>query len=169
MNEGKLLKKVVLQEIEFDCDILITDPGYVTTSENRSLPNYIKHITNDTLYGDWSCHVWKASDYSECIEENVLGQFCADGGLVTVADWKEVKMHNPEAEKWVKEHDWCATVIKGFKGTVQMVRFDKEYEYGHDWEVDKPYGHRKGDKYKAASLELFGKGNINWIAAQTGL
>lgn len=164
---GKLLNKRVVKEMNFDCDIIITDPCYIRDYD--SVFSGVNYIENGTLYGDWSCHVWKAKDYSECTEENVIGQFCADAGMVIVANYNQLLKVNPEAEKFVNEHPWCATVIKGFKGKIQMIQFDREYTYDEDFEPDTPYGWHKGDKYTDSSLELFGVGNINWIGAQTGL
>lgn len=162
-----LLATKVIKEMNFDCDIIITDPCYIKYGEYY-FPD-VDHIENSTLYGDWSCHVWKAKDYSECTEENVIGQFCADSGMVIVANYNQLLKVNPESETFVNEHPWCATVIKGFKGKVQMIQFDREYTYTDDYEPDNPYGWRKGDTYKDQALELFGIGNINWIGAQTGL
>ena len=168
---GKVLKQKVMQEMKFDGDILITDPCYIEnkiTDQDRRFP-HVRFIANSTVYGDWSCHVWKANDYTECITDNVIGRFCADDGMVIVADYNQIKEYNPEVEQWVKEHRWCATVIKGFKGTVQMIFYEREYVHAYDWEADKTWGHKKGDTYVDRSLELHGKGNINWIGAQTGL
>ena len=163
----RLISKKIAKEKEFDCDIIITDPCYVDYGDRCF--SEVDHIQNNTLYGDWSCHVWKANNISECTDDNVIGQFCADAGMVIVANYDQLKKINPEAEKFADEHPWCATVIKGFKGIVQMVQFEYECEYDFEWEPDKHYGHKIGDKYIDDELQLFGKGNINWIGAQTGL
>ena len=169
MVTSKILSKTVVEEMEFDGDILITDPCYVLDMTGNGVSGSYPRIQHSTLYGDWSCHVWKASEYSECTEDNVIGQFCADGGMVMVADWKAVKQCCPNAEQWVKDHDWCATVIKDFKGTVKMIKIEEQFTYEDDWEPDETWGHKKGDVDTDAYLELFGIGSINWIAAQTGL
>lgn len=166
-TDVKLLGTKVIKEMNFDCDIIITDPCYIRNGD-YSFVN-VDCIINSTLYGDWSCHVWKAKDYSECTEENVIGEFCADSGMVIVANYNQLLKVNTEAEEFVKNHPWCATVIRGFKGKVQMVQFDREYTHLDNCDPDDPFGWRKGDTYKDQSLELFGIGNINWIGAQTGL
>jgi len=162
-----LLATKVIKEMNFDCDIIITDPCYIRNGDYSFIG--VDCIINNTLYGDWSCHVWKASDYKDCVESNVIGEFCADSGMVIVANYNQLLEVNPEAEKFVNEHPWCATVIQGFKGNVQMIQFDREYTHDEDFEPDTPYGWHKGDKYTDSALELFGIGNINWIGAQTGL
>lgn len=168
----KLIKTEVIKQMEFDGDIVITDPCYINDETNDSDRNFlsvkVKNIQNDTLYGDWSCTVWKANNDDECIDDNKIGTFCADSGMVIVADWEQVKKYNSEAEQWVEAHDWCATVIKGFKGIVKMIRFDYEITYNEDWYPESSYGHKKGDTYIDRSLRLYGTGNINWIGAQTG-
>lgn len=164
--DAKLLGTKVVKEMNFDCDIIITDPCYIEYGDYY-FPD-VDYIENNTLYGDWSCHVWKASDYKDCVESNVIGEFCADSGMVIVANYNQLLKVNPEAEEFVKKHPWCATVIRGFKGKVQMIQLDREYAYNDDYESDTPYGWHKGDKYTDSSLELFGIGNINWIGAQTG-
>ena len=167
----RLIKSEVIKQMEFDGDIVITDPCYINDETND--PNWlfssVNHISNNTLYGDWSCTVWKAKDYKECTGDNEIGEFCADSGMVIVADWTQIKKYNPKAEKWVKDHDWCATVIKDFKGVVKMVCFEHEITYEEDWYPDLSYGYKKGDTFVDRTLELFGTGNINWIGAQTGL
>ena len=47
-----------------------------------------------------------------------LGEFCADAGLVAVADLSEVKAYNPDDETFT---DDGATVIKDFDGDVRFV------------------------------------------------
>ena len=41
-------------------------------------------------------------------QQNILGEFCADGGEVAVYYWDNLGEEN---KKWVKEHPWCATII----------------------------------------------------------
>lgn len=163
----------VIKEMEFDCDILITDPCYIIPDDEWRSGYYIlsgiRSIQNSTLYGDWSCTVWKANNSKECTEANEIGEFCADAGLVVVADYNAVKLRYPEVEEFVNTHPWCATVIKGFKGTVKMLKVSREFIHENSFEPDKVWGYKQGDKYLDESLELLGEGNINWIARQTGL
>lgn len=74
-----------------------------------------------------------------------IGHFCADAGLVAVFLLDEVLKYNPDFTKWMKEHSWCATLIKDFDGDV--------YYY-----VD-----NNGDAH------IIGSGNINFFTSQTGL
>lgn len=77
-----------------------------------------KFMTRDTIYGDWGCTVSKIDDNDNIIED--IGSFCADAGLVTVADLSQVISYNPNFLEWANEHTWCATIIKDFKGTVKF-------------------------------------------------
>ena len=57
-------------------DIIITDPCYIVEDEYDwlSKAESIKSgMCTDTLYGDWSCHVFDLNT------EKPIGQFCADG------------------------------------------------------------------------------------------
>lgn len=175
MFNNRIIDQCVVKEMNFDCDLIITDPCYIIPRKDRARDDYSLHmrsvqcIENETLYGDWSCTVWKANDYSECIKENELGTFCADAGMVVVANYEDVKMVYPEVKQFIEDHPWCVTIIKGFKGTVQMIKVKREYIHTMDFYPEKSYGYKKGDKFTEMSLELFGKGNINWISIQTGL
>ena len=160
----------VIRSMEFTGDILITDPSYVIKDDTDDWKRCtygdtmavlgIEHcIVNRTFYGDWACTVWKAATYEECTSANVIGEFCADTGLVAVMDWNECLQYNPEMELWVRSHDWCATVIKDFHGTVEMRAFDIKGTF------------EDGESYTDTVLELFGvsEGKVVFIAAQTGL
>ena len=115
--------------------------NYGSLMEALGINNY---ITRDTLYGDWSCTTYNTDN------EEVLGEFCADAGLVSVFKYDEVKAYNPDIDKWCEEHTWCATIIKNFTGTVQVkIGFDHEYY----------------DFY----CYVEGKGSVNFKGCQTGL
>lgn len=94
------------------------------------------HIAHRTLYGDWSCTT---------VDEdgNVLGQFCADSGMVGVFLLDEVLAYNPDYDDY-KENKWTVTLIKGFKGEVWFEKLDEE------------------------TLIVKGKGNINFHTYQSG-
>lgn len=79
------------------------------------------------------------------LEVENIGHFCADTGLVSVFLLDEVKKYNPDIEKWIEEHGWCATVIKDFDG-------DVEY-----------YVDAAGDAH------IIGTGSVNFFTTQTGL
>jgi hypothetical protein len=76
--------------------------------------------------------------------EAVLGQFCADGGMVCVALLDDVMKLNPEFS-YDEESHWI-TVIPNFEGDVVI-----------DWDDS------------TDSSKVIGKGNINFYTAQTGL
>jgi len=171
MSKEERFNERVIKSMEFVGDILITDPCYIIKEdsddwarcdygENLKVLGIEHFITNDTYYGDWGCTVWKAASYEECTEDNVIGEFCADAGLVSVMDWNECLQYNPDMEQWVKDHDWCATVIKDFHGIVEMRAFDVKYISSFD-----------GNEYTDTVLELFGvsDGKVVFIAKQTSL
>ena len=169
-------------QIEFDGDILITDPCYVIRAEHHgTIPitkddwctcNYgydmkklgINHfMTRDTLYGDWFCTTFN-SDTKQSI-----GNFCADAGLVSVMLLEEVLKYNPDYD-CKKETEYKATIIRDFKGTVQFVvkHIDGYYEDTTDY-------HQKGDYWEEYYLEIVGHGinkvsgkPINFIGKQSG-
>lgn len=98
--------------LDFDHeDIVITDPCYFHVDANPE-----KMIQRDTIYGDWSCSV-----FAKYYEPEVIGEFCADSGMVCVAALKDVLKINPEFENWAKEHSWCATIIRNYTGHVAIV------------------------------------------------
>lgn len=165
---NKYTKKNILHEyldsepMEFDGDILITDPCYIIRDDKDSDWDTcccgfdmeklgINHyMTRDTLYGDWSCTTYN-SDTKESI-----GRFCADAGLVSVFLLDEVLKYNPNYNCDLRE-SYTATVIRDFEGTVQfIVKQDESKEY--------------------YMLEVIGHGTnkvtgepINFIGRQTGL
>lgn len=164
------------EPMEFDGDIIITDPCYIINDdtaeedhwelcnygnemENLGIHNY---MTRNTLYGDWSC-----TTYSDT--GDVLGHFCADAGLVSVFLLDEVLKYNPKFDSHIKS-DWTTTWIKDFKGTVQFVVV---YTDGY-YEEDSEY-HEKGEHWEDYSVQVVGKGinkitgePINFVGKQTG-
>lgn len=190
--------------MKFKGTIIITDPCYVmcdTTpltkddwdacdyGHNMEVLGITHYITENTIYGDWSCSTYATSDpqkavddlaeiakyfndkyeehggYKKITEEQYkalceecdakqnalnlqtenIGSFCADAGLVSVFLLDEVKKYNPDIEKWLEEHSWCATVIEDFDG-------DVEY-----------YVDAAGDAH------IIGTGSVNFFTTQTGL
>lgn len=123
------------------------------------------YLTHDTIYGDWSCTTFN-TDTNE-----ILGHFCADAGLVSVFLLDEVLKYNPSFDYHL-DRDWTTTLIKDFKGTVQIIIEEYEYEYEDDYE-----GHwKKGDKGIDYSVHVVGHGinkktgqPINFRTEQTGL
>lgn len=130
-----------------------------------------KCMVRDTIYGDWSCSVFRKDEHGH---EEEIGGFCADAGLVIVADMAEVLAYNPDFPKWAEEHKWCATILKGFEGTVQFVVEETE----PDEEEDEESGchHTFFDSYE---VKVVGRGTYldkdgnrkkcNFVGRQTGL
>lgn len=147
---------------EFDGDIIITDPCYFIRSEEEDYDYYKlesigipSSISRDTIYGDWSCAVVDEN-------KNKLGEFCADSGMVCVADLKEVLNHNPKFAEKIQDSPWICTIVRNFKGTVQFVVADEEYEY-------------EGEKRIWYNVKVVGNGvnkitgeTINFSSLQTG-
>ena len=109
--------------MEFDGDIIITDPCYLShnmsNDERRKFEccdissHGIIGIESNTYYGDWSCTTFVPETKVK------LGEFCADAGMVCVADLASVLKFNPKYNDHL-EKPWCATWIKNFKGTVRI-------------------------------------------------
>lgn len=115
------------------------------------------YMTRDTLYGDWSCTTYDLNT------EAVIGEFCADAGLVSVIALDEVLKYNPEFD-YHKERPWTTTWIKDFKGTVQFV-------VTSDSEII-----NENELWAECSVEVVGHGinkitgePINFVGRQTGL
>ena len=124
----------------------IEDFHYNPSGEEKTFES-TNYINNSTLYGDWSCTVYKEED------NEVLGEFCADSGRVGVFDLQEILEYNSGFEKWASEHPWCVAIIKDFSGDVWM-----EIE-----EVS------LGDGSIDYSVHVVGKGSVNFKSFQTGL
>ena len=109
--------------MEFDGDIIITDPCYLShnmsNDERRKFEccdissHGIIGIESDTYYGDWSCTTFVPETKVK------LGEFCADAGMVCVADLVSVLKFNPKYNDHL-EKPRCVTLIKNFKGTVRI-------------------------------------------------
>lgn len=180
---GGLDRYLDSEPMEFDGDIIITDPCYIMRAEHHGTTpitkddwgacNYgsrmealgIQHyMTSDTLYGDWGCTVYD-TDTNE-----VLGEFCADAGLVSVFLLDEVLKYNPDFD-YHKERNWTTTLIPNFKGTVQFVVEHREGIFEDTTEY-----HRAGDKWEDYSLHVVGNGidkktggDINFYSTQTSM
>ncbi len=159
------------EPMEFDGDIIITDPCYIVKDDDWSKCGYgdnmevlgINHyMTRDTLYGDWSCTTFNIDTKEK------IGSFCADAGLVSVFSLDEVLKYNPD---YKYENDWSVTYIKDFKGTVQFV-----IVYTDGYYEDETKYHKKGEHWEDYSVEVVGHGinkvtgePINFVGRQTGL
>ena len=172
------LRRYLDTGMEFDGDIIITDPCYIMreinelTKDDWAACNYgsemealgITHyMTRDTLYGDWSCTTFNTDT------KKVIGDFCADAGLVSVFLLEEVLKYNPEFDYHLNR-EWSTTWIKDFKGTVKFVVKHTEGYY----EEDTSY-YKKGDYWEDYFVEVVGHGinkvtgePINFVGKQTG-
>lgn len=95
------------------------------------------YLCRDTLYGDWSCTTFNTDT------NDILGEFCADAGMVGVFLLDEVLKYNPEFD-WYQTRPWTTTLIKNFDGEI-------------DFEID-----------DEENLHVIGTGNINFKTSQTG-
>ena len=107
--------------------------------EDMSVLGLKTWITNDTGYGDWSCHTFNKDT------EEPIGEFCADAGMVGVFLLDEVLKYNPHFD-YHTERPWTTTLIKDFHGEVEIKT-----------------------KTDGGTVYVEGKGNINFITGQTGL
>lgn len=138
--------------MRFKGDIIITDPCYIIKKDNyddwdncnygekMEILGIKNYICRDTIYGDWSCTVYDLN-----VQNKVLGEFCADSGMVAVFLLKEVLKYNPDFDYHIKKkYKYTTTLIKDFDGNVEF-------------EVD-----------KSNKLHVVGKGDVNFISYQTG-
>ena len=155
--------------MKFKGDIIITDPCYIDTKDNKmwsdnsiDLSNgsglrkygFTDYIWESTIYGDWSCTTFHLKEESsnkpinelnnQDFYEDRLGEFCADAGLVGVFLLEEILAFNPDFKYPTNEYDvhW-ATLIKDFDGEIEYHIVDDE-------------------------VFIKGVGNINFITRQTG-
>jgi hypothetical protein len=132
--------------MHFKGNIIITDPCYIIDEENTDdwddceygcnmeelgITNY---ICRDTLYGDWSCTVF------DTVNENKIGNFSADAGMVAVFLLDEVLKYNPHFNYHTEKPN-TTTLIKNFDG-------DVTFELNGD------------------NVHVVGKGNINFKSTQ---
>lgn len=132
--------------MKFKGDIIITDPCYILKDEdyyNDSMKEFglTNFIESDTLYGDWSCTTFNTDNNEE------LGKFCADAGMVGVFLLDEVVDYNPDFD-YHTEKPWTTTLIKDFDGDVEIKTVV--------------------NKYGEEEVRVFGKGNVNFVGLQTG-
>ena len=116
--------------MEFNGTIVITDPCYIikakhhgtipNTNDDWNACNYGKnldklgithYLSESTQFGDWTCDVITTKD------KTIIGEFCADSGMVAVMLLDEILAYNPEFDYHIKA-PWSTTVIKDFKGHV---------------------------------------------------
>lgn len=100
----------------------ITDWEATDCGNDVSVLGISNYIGRDTIIGDWSCEV------IDEVTNTPIGAFCADSGMVCVAELSEWRKYNPEIDDFAENHNWCATVIKNFDGDVwfEVEDFDDE-------------------------------------------
>lgn len=165
MANGGLKRYLDSEPMEFDGDIIITDPCYIMRAEhhgtipitdddwdacgygeNMEVFGIQNYMTRDTIYGDWGCDVYNTDTKEK------IGEFCADAGLVSVLLLDEVLKYNPDFD-YHKKKSWTTTWIQDFKGTVQFVVELEEGVYEDDSEFWKA-----GDKWEEYSVHVIGCG-----------
>lgn len=152
-------------------DYVITDPCYICVGKEdyESLSGCLEtFMMTPTIYGDWSCTMF-ATDTGEgdsCGEPVPVGTFCADAGLVCVANMPSVERHNPEFVG-SEGFGWLATVIRDFEGTATF-RVDEEELVG--WKAGDDGGLRY-DYSLTVVLDGIGKDGkpVRYESRQTGL
>lgn len=145
-KEQMTFEKKIMTPVEMKGTILITDPCYLLSNTPDDYNSYdltsiglSTFISRDTLYGDWSCHTFTP-------DGKVLGQFCADSGMVCVCLYEEVLNINPEFDEWLNNHSHAGTIIKDFDGFVKFTI----------------------DEMNNNELSVIGTGNIEFYTRQTG-
>ncbi len=85
----------------------------------------------------------------------VLGNFCADAGLVSVFLLSEVLEYNPDFDYHLNR-PWTTTLIKDFDGDINIIHRESTNV------ID-------GEEESSSEVSVVGKGNINFYTTQTGL
>lgn len=138
--------------MKFKGDIIITDPCYIISDDNdddwgkssygedMGVLGLRTYLSRGTIYGDWSCTTFEDET------ENVLGEFCADAGMVAVFLLDEVLKYNPDFDCHL-ESPWTTTWIKDFDGEIEIDVMNS---------------------IEGEEVVVVGRGNVNFHTAQTG-
>lgn len=148
--------------MEFKGDIIITDPYYIMKDEDFEIWDSYNlngfgintYICRDTMHGYWDCAVFNADN------NEIIGEFCGDSGMVGVFLLDEVLKYNSDFDYHI-EFPWATTIIKNFDG---KVIFETVREKGI-WKDD-DLNHKKGDKWKNSYVSIVGNGNVNFYTRQ---
>jgi hypothetical protein len=65
---------------------------------------------------------------------------------------RDARRMSSDIDKWIAEHDWCATVIRGFKGKVRLMTMTTK-RWMKDWKDE-----RKRIVYDDVELRVRGDG-----------
>ena len=145
-------EKKAYQQAEKNWKLRVRDDWeYCEYGDRMELLGFTSFLSAGTIYGDWYCTVYKINPQ----RKRKLGNFCADSGMVGVFLLDEVLKYNPDFIPSLN-NPRIATVIKGFHGNVMLKRISK---------CSDAHGLRK--EYDE-SVEVVGRGNINFIGYQTG-
>ncbi len=151
--------------MKFNGNIIIADPCYVVKDDalwsqiceaiNKADPDEYRGKGNSdilknvlgvdgliasTIYGDWGCTVYKEED------DTVLGEFCADAGLVCVMYEEDVLRLNPRFKE--NYGGWCHTLIENFDGEVTITNLG-------------------GNSIWYSDVRVIGEGSVNFYSKQT--
>jgi len=115
-----------IAEQTFSGDIVITDPTYLNlcgSPEDIQKRIGKKGIVSTTFYGDWGCTVYRTDTSVGHIlkRHKEIGRFCADSGQVCVMKMEDALKYCSDFDNWLKEHDWCGTIIRWFDGKVRFM------------------------------------------------
>lgn len=144
MVESKLMNKAVKEWAE-------SNPDHwekCEYGENMEALGINDYLCRDTLNGDWSC-----TTYNDDTEE-VIGEFCADAGLVAVFLLDDVLKYNPKFDHHT-EKKWTTSLIRDFDGEINIVF--SEYERTDC----------NGLVGRVEEVRVIGKGNVNFYTTQT--
>lgn len=93
------------EPVRFCGDIVITDSCFFINKDgdweksangtNLTGIGIKSPISRDTLFGDWACTMYVADISRGCTSKEEIGSFCADAGMVAIADLDEVLAYNP--------------------------------------------------------------------------
>lgn len=132
MANRKLIEN--LHKCHIRGDVVITDPCYLVHGymfdgccnwmTALSIMDLNPFIQTSTIYGDWSCTTYDCTHIKNGGTNQPIGEFWADSGMVCVCELSNLLSKNPSFEQWIKEHDWCITVIKNFDGEVQINKYE---------------------------------------------
>lgn len=91
----------------------------------------------------------------------ILGNFCADAGLVGVFLLDEVLKLNPQFDYHINR-PWTTTLIKDFDGDIELTHRTTQLP-----ELDEDYN-ETGKLTNQHEVSVVGKGNVNFYTTQTG-
>lgn len=157
MGRGKFK---VVDEAEFDGDVLVTDPCYLRHGGSDDGPGWDPEGTerfvrkcggmySTTYYGDWGCAIYRTKGVRGNIPKGAecLGYFCSDAGLVCVVELKDVLKRSPGFMDWLRSYGHCGAVIRNFKGKVSFLK--------RSWKVK-----LRGHVYTETELRVHGNGTV---------